>query len=657
MKNGKNLSDNEKNELKKSIPVKSYFEQVQCRQKIRQDVSYVQKEASLLAVDAVLTVATVGIGSAAVAGRLALRGASSAARAQRVKNLSFIGMDLGFYTPLMNNAVAKCQKDLNQIQIDQISNENVCQDFGTRTQHTKDLKSCILRASLASLPITAPLLGAAGRIIVKTGQARRLRTGSNTPGGAGDLAGPSASKRSAATTPPTAARSIDETAGSAKTASSKAPSKAESPPSRPQRAEKQSTSASTSASPTRPFQRRINDPEGSAKAAINSVKRNLNSNKIKRAENSFLSAIQHLKNNNKNIKTRDVISWLKKNGFSNIKRQKGGLLVTHGDYKIIIPKTGSNIQIIKNIPSTANRSVRASSVSAADSSKASSTASHSASRTASKSLAVSSTNPTKAVIAGGAAIAGLAGLAILNEPSSSPSPEGSNAQGGANSSESTASANNSNEQEGDEQGGEQVDESSTEPPSSSDPEASLSSRESSRNRNRNRRNRSPASVNNHQDCLKNKKRLSEHQKIICSYHQEIAGLDSQIQKTKFFNQQMQSHLLQQVQSQTLAPSFFQDKSFKVLTQNLNLSSSDDANRRLELLQLGSQINFHLPSIPASQLPAGMNSLVNDFNTDLRDIINQSYTGDLDANDYGVIYGRVRDIFNTFNNPAPQQTTL
>ena len=46
---------------------------MQCRQKLREDVSSANKELRFLALDVGLTAATVGLGSAALMGRLAFR--------------------------------------------------------------------------------------------------------------------------------------------------------------------------------------------------------------------------------------------------------------------------------------------------------------------------------------------------------------------------------------------------------------------------------------------------------------------------------------------------------------------------------------------------------------------------------------------------------
>ena len=455
----KKLSGNEKQALKQSLPVRSYFEQVECRQQIRQDVSYVQKEASLLAVNALVTVPTVGLAGAVIAGKFAFRGAGHAMRVQRAKNLSFIGMDLGFSAPLINEASKDCQQYLNKVKLETTETAgNTCTNFKTRTQHTKDLKSCILQ-TIASLPISAPLLtGSAAITAVRAIRARRSLP--RTP-------------------------AVRGSAGGSRSSSAKA-----------------------------------KKPPISKKAVI--------------------------------------------------------------------------------------------------------------------------------AIAGGAGAATLIGSSSLpGQPPSADDAEDSDGNTENSGPGSPGADAPRAEQDSD-------TDSPTSPPDGRTPSGGSAvvsesdSRSSRRERRRNRRTRSPAGIKSQQDCLKNKKRLTGHQKIVCSYYQEITSLDSQIEKTKFFNQQVQTHLLQQVQSQTLAPSFFEDQAFKALTRNLKLSSSDDAQRRLELLQIGSQINFHLPSIPTSELPSDINSLVNSFNSDLQDIINKSYTGDLDISDYGLIHSRVREIFNSFN---------
>ena len=166
------LSSSDRTALKQNLIAESYFKQVQCREKIRQDTSYVRKELSLLALEAGLTVATVGLTSAAILGKLSLKLGGQVSKARRVQNLSLIGLDVGLSTIYIDEAVEQCRQDLNQLErlageTASSSNQDSCRQIPLRSQHTSNLKSCLLTASLASLPITLPLLGAAGRAVFK----------------------------------------------------------------------------------------------------------------------------------------------------------------------------------------------------------------------------------------------------------------------------------------------------------------------------------------------------------------------------------------------------------------------------------------------------------------------------------------------------------
>ena len=166
------LSSSERRSLKQDLIAESYFAGVQCREKIREDVRYVRNELKLLAFDVVLATATVGLGGAALAGRLAIRAGSKLApnltKAQRIQNLGLIGLDVGFTAPYAVEVFDQCEQDIDKLeQLAGSEEAKSCETQPLRLKHTSELKNCILMASLISLPITLPVAGVGLRAIVK----------------------------------------------------------------------------------------------------------------------------------------------------------------------------------------------------------------------------------------------------------------------------------------------------------------------------------------------------------------------------------------------------------------------------------------------------------------------------------------------------------
>ncbi len=162
------LPEIQRKKTKEHLTAKSYFDGVQCRQKLREDVSSANKELGFFALDVGLTVATVGLGSAAVMGRLAIRAGGQISKAQRLQNLGLMGVDISFSAPYINKAINDCDHYMNQLEQKAVRPaNNICTELPVRSKITSDLKSCLLTASLASLPLAVPAFAVAGRAIVK----------------------------------------------------------------------------------------------------------------------------------------------------------------------------------------------------------------------------------------------------------------------------------------------------------------------------------------------------------------------------------------------------------------------------------------------------------------------------------------------------------
>ena len=160
------------------------FELAGCLQTQRKAVKEVSRELALGALDLGIVIGTMGLGSPYVAGRLAVRLGSTVSKATQAKNLSkakrlqslgIFGTDVSFSSPYMQEAMEICEDSLNQLEEMQTEeqtanaekNNKLCENLPIRAKQTSDLKSCILQASLASLPITLPILGLSGLVVAK----------------------------------------------------------------------------------------------------------------------------------------------------------------------------------------------------------------------------------------------------------------------------------------------------------------------------------------------------------------------------------------------------------------------------------------------------------------------------------------------------------
>ena len=152
----------------------SLFKSVDCLQTQRREVKEVNKELALGALDVGIVIGTMGLGTAAVAGKLALRmgGALSKtqkmSKAKRFQNLGIFGTDASLSAPYMKEAMNICEDSLNQLEETAATKTNEdCEKLSQGVKHTSDLKSCLLSASLASLPITLPIIGLSGIALAK----------------------------------------------------------------------------------------------------------------------------------------------------------------------------------------------------------------------------------------------------------------------------------------------------------------------------------------------------------------------------------------------------------------------------------------------------------------------------------------------------------
>ena len=166
------------------------FELAGCLQTQRKAVKEVSRELALGALDLGIVIGTMGLGSPYVAGRLAVRlgsavsKANNLSKAKRLQSLGIFGTDVSFSSPYMQEAMEICEDTLNQLEemqnpanAQQTTNAQTanavqstnteCKNLPVRAKQTSDVKTCILQASLASLPITLPILGLSGVAVAK----------------------------------------------------------------------------------------------------------------------------------------------------------------------------------------------------------------------------------------------------------------------------------------------------------------------------------------------------------------------------------------------------------------------------------------------------------------------------------------------------------
>ena len=170
-----NLSPEERQEYRRLLTkvgsADGLFQQVSCLQTQRKAVSDVNRELALGVLDVGVVIGTMGLGTPLMAGRIALRLGSTAknlSKAKRIQNLGIFGTDVSFSAPYMKEAMNICEDKLNQLEETTAEpNNKLCEKLPIQVKHTSDLKSCILQVSLASLPITLPILGLSGMAVAK----------------------------------------------------------------------------------------------------------------------------------------------------------------------------------------------------------------------------------------------------------------------------------------------------------------------------------------------------------------------------------------------------------------------------------------------------------------------------------------------------------
>ena len=170
---------NKREAFKKSLFASNYLSNIQCRHESRFNVSKARGEINQLVADTGLIVLTAGFGTVAMLGKFSLHLGKSVSQAQRLRNLGFIGADVAVSAPFISQAVSDCKESMNQVENEYISKRgssegDMCREVPVRTTLTADLRSCLMGAAFASMPLTIPGLG----LLVKSlrgvrGQAQR----------------------------------------------------------------------------------------------------------------------------------------------------------------------------------------------------------------------------------------------------------------------------------------------------------------------------------------------------------------------------------------------------------------------------------------------------------------------------------------------------
>ena len=157
-----------------------YMKNVQCRHDARDSKQATHTIMTDIALDIALIAATAGLGAAAITGKLAFRAGIQISKAQRLQNLGLIGVDAAFSVPHIQRAADSCEAGMNQLETlaDQSAkSDNVCKNLPVRSKHTSDLRNCLLRYTLAALPIALP----AGIVIARGVSQAVKKSGKGTP--------------------------------------------------------------------------------------------------------------------------------------------------------------------------------------------------------------------------------------------------------------------------------------------------------------------------------------------------------------------------------------------------------------------------------------------------------------------------------------------
>lgn len=181
IKDNKAKEDTSQSQLREDMrlsEVDTLFSQVECFQEQREAKEKLDKTVAMGALDVGVVLGTMGMGApivgaklaatAAIRGGRAINAAQKLSKTQKLQGLGVIGTDVSLSSPYMSQAVEMCDQFLNQLEdtttedTDKSSEgDDVCRSLPLQSKLTSDLKSCILEATLASLPIVLPFAGLA----------------------------------------------------------------------------------------------------------------------------------------------------------------------------------------------------------------------------------------------------------------------------------------------------------------------------------------------------------------------------------------------------------------------------------------------------------------------------------------------------------------
>ena len=189
---GSNDSNGNNNRARQDVIAGSYLQAAGCREEQRRKVSQAKREDRQFTADVGLVLVTAGLGTAAVLGKMSFQLGRSATQVQRLRNLGFIGLEVGVSVPFMREAIKECGESLNQLEslpdlgmggVAAVTAttgrrkgnkiENICEGIKARVSHTSDVRSCMVGMAFASMPVTIPALGMLGRKMFLAMKSRR----------------------------------------------------------------------------------------------------------------------------------------------------------------------------------------------------------------------------------------------------------------------------------------------------------------------------------------------------------------------------------------------------------------------------------------------------------------------------------------------------
>ena len=159
---------------------RSYFAGVKCLKTQRDLIKSSNTHTKDFMLELGLAVGTVGLGGMLYYGGFKgiLTGRKTSDWIKRFKALGFIGLDKGLSVAYVQDALKECEASMNQLESlgdSKTDNPDRCANLNASTEHTSDVKTCVLAMTLAALPLTLPLAAGLTKSVSSGSMQRALR--------------------------------------------------------------------------------------------------------------------------------------------------------------------------------------------------------------------------------------------------------------------------------------------------------------------------------------------------------------------------------------------------------------------------------------------------------------------------------------------------